>query len=268
MKIIDAHFHLFPDSPYATEMARAVGHENDAQHLLAYHRAHDVVGGVVMGNGPLEEQDYPAPFRYCVGLDSRCLREMDLKDAPELVEAHLQKKTCVGVKLYPGYEERYITDPDYRPIYELARTYNKPVAIHTGMTAMPMAKLKYSHPLTLDEVAADFPDVRLVMCHMGNPFLSDAAAVLEKNENVCADLSGLLEGWTDLDRYFQVQAGYVEQLRTWFRYVDHVDKFMFGTDFPAVNVENYIAFIQRLLPEETWEQVFFENANRIYQMNL
>lgn len=268
MKIIDAHFHLFPDSPHATEMARAVGHENSVEHLLEFHRAHNVVGGVVMGNGPLEEQNYPAPFRYCVGLDSRCLRDLPLGQAPEQVEAHLRRENCVGVKLYPGYEEKYISDPEYRPIYELARTYGKPVAVHTGMTAMPHAKLKYSHPLTLDEVAADFPDVQLVMCHMGNPFLADAAAVLEKNDNVCADLSGLLEGYTDLDRYFQRQTGYADMLRGWIRYVDHVDKFLFGTDFPAVNVQNYIEFIQRILPEEEWDKVFFENANRVYRMGL
>ena len=45
----------------------------------------------------------------------------------------------------------------------------------------------------LDEVAADHPDTQFVMCHFGNPFLEAAAAVVEKNPNVAADLSGLLE---------------------------------------------------------------------------
>lgn len=57
------------------------------------------------------------------------------------------------------------------------------------------------------------------MCHFGNPFLEAAAAVLEKNPNVCADLSGLLEGRADLDRYFVERAGYVGLLRTWMDYL-------------------------------------------------
>ena len=51
------------------------------------------------------------------------------------------------------------------------------------------------------------------MCHFGNPFLQEAAAVLGKNPNVCADLSGLLEGRVELDRYFEEQAGYAGLLK-------------------------------------------------------
>ena len=65
-----------------------------------------------------------------------------------------------------------------------AASYKKPVAIHTGATAGSNALLKYSHPLTLDEAAVAHPDVQFVMCHIGNPFLMDAAAVLEKNGNM------------------------------------------------------------------------------------
>ena len=270
MKIIDAHFHLFPAGPRTEEMTRAVGHESTPEHLLSVFRQLGVVGGVVMGNGGLEMgvQDYPEPLGYCVGLDSRCKAELDPNRALDQVEAHLRRKNCVGIKLYPGYDAEYVSDPFYEPYYELARSYGKPVAIHMGMTAMPQAKLKYCHPLTLDEVAADHPQNQFVMCHFGNPFLADAAAVLEKNRNVAADLSGLLEGITDLDRYFQVQSGYVSMLRSWIAYVDNVEQFLYGSDFPAVNVENYIQFVQRLLPEEMWDKVFFENANRIYDLGL
>ena len=55
-----------------------------------------------------------------------------------------------------------------------------------GQTAGSRAYLKYSHPLTLDEAAVRHPDVNFVMCHFGNPWLLDAAAV-EKNENVMTD---------------------------------------------------------------------------------
>ena len=106
------------------------------------------------------------------------------------------------------------------------------------------------------------------MCHFGNPFLEAAAAVVEKNPNVAADLSGLLEGPIDLEDYFTRQAGYVTLLRTWLTAIDCWDDLLFGTDWPIVNLGTYVAFIRRLIPEEHWEQVFFQNANRVYGLGL
>ena len=271
MKIIDAHLHLFPAGPEMDERVRGVGHENSTDHLKRCYEQLGICCGIVMGNGSLEPgcHEHPEPFRYCIGLDRRLWDGTTLPEgALELVEENLRCPKCVGVKLYPGYLDTKVSDPVYAPVYELARSYGKPVAIHMGMTAMARAKLKYSHPLTLDEVAADWPEVQFVMCHFGNPFLADAAAVLEKNPNVAADLSGLLEGVVDLDRYFVELEGYAAMLRGWIAYVEDWSKFMFGTDFPAVNLGNYIDFIRRLLPEKRHEAVFFENANRIYQLGL
>ena len=133
-----------------------------------------------------------------------------------------------------------------------------------GLTAHTQAHLKYCHPLALDEVAADHPRTRFVMCHFGNPFFEGAAAVLAKNPNVAADLSGLLEGRVDLDRYFEEQAGYVFLLKTWLAASNSWDRLMFGTDWPIVNLREYISFIQRIIPEKHWNKVFYQNANGIY----
>ena len=189
-------------------------------------------------------------------------------DLPDRVEEHLRRDNCCGVKLYPGYNRISLSDPMYEPIYRLAARYGKPVAIHMGLTSFSRAHLKYCHPLALDEAAADHPDTRFVMCHFGNPFLEAAAAVVEKNPNVAADLSGLLEGRVDLDDYFQEQAGYVFLLRSWLTAIQCWDKVMFGTDWPIVNLGEYIGFIARLMPERYHEAVFFDNANRIYGLGL
>ena len=91
---------------------------------------------------------------------------------------------------------------------------------------------------------------------------------MEKNRNVSTDLSGLLEGRVDLDLYFQERAGYVQLLRTWLSYLECWDRVMYGTDWPIVNLGEYIQYIQRIVPEAHWEKVFFENANRIYHLGL
>ena len=167
-------------------------------------------------------------------------------------------------KLAIQYDAFVVTDEVYEPLYDLAKAYKKPVAIHMGQTAGSRAYLKYSHPLTLDEAAVRHPDVNFVMCHFGNPWLLDAAAVVEKNENVMTDLSGLLEGKIDFPKLLEQQRGYFDALKTWISYCSQYEKFMFGTDWPLANYGDYIEVVKWLIPEEKWGKVFYENAKRIY----
>lgn len=270
MKRIDAHLHLFGADPWADELALSVGHENSQEHLNEQLARLGIVHAVVMGNHDPSPEAYQfgPQFSYCVGLDGALIQRLGPSRVPAMVEEHLRRPACCGIKLYPGYDSHYITDPIYEPYYELAGQYNKPVAVHTGQTQGPDARLKYCHPLTMDDAAVDHPHVQFVMCHFGNPFLADAAAVVEKNPNVAADLSGLLCGYEDLDGYFTGKREYIGLLRGWLGYGDYWDRLIFGTDWPGVNLENYLAFMERLLPEKHWQAVFFDNANRIYQLGL
>ncbi len=265
MKIIDAHLHIFPNNNSATAAC-------EAESLAGLRRLCESTGiihGIVMGNRSLAVgyHNYPTDLlHYCIGLDSRMLdysksAPLDLADQ---VEENLKQENCCGIKLYPGYNKVSLSAPLYLPIYELAQFYKKPVAVHMGLTAFPRAHLKYCHPLALDETAADHPGVSFVMCHFGNPFLESAAAVLVKNPNVSADLSGLLEDPVDLDAWFREQSGYAALLRTWLAASNCWDRFLYGSDWPIVSPENYINFIRRLIPPVHWEAVFCENARRVY----
>ena len=274
MRIIDAHLHLFPEEdPQFEVTAQAVGHHNSTAHLRQVYGELGIVHGVVMGNRSLraEDHDYPADlFHYCVGLDSALLHQGSraIPHLAQRIEENLSRPNCCGVKLYPGYNRTWLWDPLYEPVYTLAAQYHKPVAVHMGLTAFASAHLKYCHPLTLDEVAADHPGTQFVMCHFGNPFLESAAAVVEKNPNVAADLSGLLEGRVDLNRFQEEQSGWLNLLRTWLTAIDRWDDLLFGTDWPIVNLGEYIDFIRLVVPERHWGRVFFENANRVYSLGL
>ena len=266
MKIIDAHLHFVPENPYFQEIAMRAEHKNTEEDLRAVYQKYGIVGGVVMGNRGVDPaaHSYPDFLKYCVGLDRDFLVSQDKKKSLDQVEANLKREDCVGIKLYPGYNKAYVTDEVYEPVYELAKAYNKPVAIHMGQTAGSRAYLKYSHPLTLDEAAVRHPDVTFVMCHFGNPWLMDAAAVVEKNENVMTDLSGLLEAKIDFPKLLEQQRGYFDTLKTWISYCSQYEKFMFGTDWPLANYGDYIEVVKWLIPEKEWEKVFYENAKRIY----
>lgn len=269
MEIIDAHLHLFQEES-AEELAQAAGHHNSTAHLREAYKALHFVHGVVMGNRTLalSDHDYPPDlFHYCIGLDSHLPEFAAGGSAADIacrIEAHLRREACCGVKLYPGYNKISLSAPLYQPIYELAAHYHKPVAVHTGLTAFPQAHLKYCHPLALDEAAADHPGVRFVMCHFGNPFLESAAAVLVKNPNVSADLSGLLEDPVDLDAWFREQSGYAALLRTWLAAAGCWDRLLYGSDWPIAVPEKYVSFIRRLVPPEHWDEVFYQNAVRVY----
>ena len=268
MKIIDAHLHLFPSSPDTDAMAEKVGHRNSTAHLRQVYGELGIVHGVVMGNRNLDPvyHNYPADlFHYCIGLDSSIQDGGGFpRNYAELVEENLKRDGCCGVKLYPGYNRVSLSDPLYQPIYELAQLYQKPVAVHMGLTVFARAHLKYCHPLALDEAAADHPGVRFVMCHFGNPFLESAAAVLVKNPNVSADLSGLLEDPVDLDAWFREQSGYAALLRTWLAAAGCWDRLLYGSDWPIAAPEKYVSFIRRLVPPEHWDEVFYQNAVRVY----
>ena len=274
MKIIDAHIHLFPaEEPHTQQMALRVGHVNSIEHLREMYETLGMVHSVVMGNRSLERDyhNYPADmFHYCIGLDSSLMVEgkLVLPNLADGVERHLRNESCCGVKLYPGYNKLSLSDEIYRPVYELAAQYDKPVAVHMGLTANAKAHLKYCHPMALDEVAADHPETNFVMCHFGNPFLETAAAVVEKNPNVSADLSGLIEGRINLEQYLEDYSGYVFMLKAWIASVNCWDKFMYGTDWPIVNLGEYIEFIKKIIPQRHWDEVFFDNASRIYHLGL
>jgi uncharacterized protein len=173
----------------------------------------------------------------------------------------------VALKGYLGYLHHYASDPGYLPYYELAARFKLPVFFHTGDTYSPYAKLKYAHPLTLDEVAVDFPGVNFVLCHVGNPWTVDAAEVVYKNINVWADLSGILVGpeedFTDEARA-ENRRDVIERIRLAFRYAERPNRFVYGSDWPLAPMPAYADFIRAAIPAEFHDQVFVENARKLF----
>jgi uncharacterized protein len=177
----------------------------------------------------------------------------------------LDEGAIKGLKLYPGYEPFYPADRKLAPAYELAAAYDVPVMIHTGDTYARTGKVKYSHPLNVDEAAVDFPGVKFVICHLGNPWFRDCMEVVYKNDNVYTDMSGLtLGGFTD-----RFEAYMRQQLKEMILWGVEPSKVLYGTDWPLVTMESYLQFVDELrLPARDKDQMLFQNAAALFKLDL
>lgn len=275
MKIIDAHIHYSRiDSFIKTSQLIGLDYSPNG---LEYERTNNqITAGICMGlcetgQGCFPDKKAETPmaydlgalpnnYYYCAGINPHCLSP----DAMHNLELALQGKDCVGIKIYAGYYHYLVTSKRYEPVYRLALKYNLPVVFHSGDTYSERGLLKYSHPLAIDELAVKFPDMKIVVAHLGNPWLLDTAEILYKNKNVFADLSGLLVGDKALIARFTAQELYLNMFKTALILADSYQKLLFGTDWPLVPIDVYVDFIKQLIPAEHHQAVFYSNALKVF----
>jgi predicted TIM-barrel fold metal-dependent hydrolase len=185
-----------------------------------------------------------------------------MQDLTEL-EPLVEEGSVKGLKLYPGYEPFYPHDPKIEPVYAFAERYKIPVMIHSGDTYSPTGKVKYAHPLQIDEVAVDHPNVNFVICHIGNPWIRDCMEVVYKNKNVYTDISGLVLG-NFSDRFEEYMR---KQLQEMILFGVEADNVLFGTDWPISSMESYIEFMDELkIPPRDKKKIFSENTMKIFRL--
>jgi hypothetical protein len=186
------------------------------------------------------------------------------KDDLVEIRGFLQEGSVRGLKLYPGYETFYPQDERMRPVFELAGEFDVPVMIHTGDTLNPMGKVKFAHPLHVDEIAVDFPDVKIIICHIGNPWVRDTMEVVYKNKNVYTDISGLVLG--DFTDRFEVYMR--KQIQEMILYGVEPEKVLYGTDWPISSMESYLRFMEELkIPAQEKKKIMWENAAQLFKLS-
>jgi predicted TIM-barrel fold metal-dependent hydrolase len=276
LKVIDAHIHFSKIESFQETAGKLSHLSYTYEGLLQEWKRNNVTGAVAMGVTETKLSGfpdinsetpmgidladcYPANLGYCPGINPYKIDETNLLN----LEKELQKDNAVGIKIYLGYYPFYAYDEIYTPVYELAAKHRVPVVFHTGDTYSERGLLKYSHPLTLDEVAVKHRDVTFVMAHFGDPWVLDGAEVVYKNTNMYADLSGLIVG-TDQDINRHRRTRFLNHLLHALDYCDHYEKLMFGTDWPLISVGAYINFIKEIIPEEYHQAVFHDTALRVF----
>ena len=182
------------------------------------------------------------------------------------MEERIRDGLVKGIKLYPGYEQYAINDPSLETVMRIAAKYDVPVMIHTGDTYSKKAKVRNAHPLLVDDVAVDYPDTKFIMAHAGNPWFTDAAQVLYKNDNVYADISGLTLGEfsVEFERFMR------NRLREMILFMgDPGRQLLYGSDWPLVRMAPYVDFLDKLeLPPEQKENIAWKTSAELFKIDL
>jgi predicted TIM-barrel fold metal-dependent hydrolase len=174
--------------------------------------------------------------------------------ARRLVTAHGVR----GFKFHPSLQAFEPNDPRYYPLYEALQDLQVPALFHTGQTGIGAGlpggrgiKLRYSAPMLLDDVAADFPHLTIVLAHPSVPWQDEAISVATHKANVYIDLSG----WSP--KYFPPQL---------VRAADGLlkRKVLFGSDFPVITPDRWLADFAKLeIKDDVRPLILKDNAARV-----
>lgn len=201
-------------------------------------------------------QKYPEQFMGFASVDP-----WKGKLALQELERSVKDLGLQGLKLHPTTQAFFPNDTRFYPLWQKAAELGIPVLFHSGQTGVGSGtpggsgyKLKYAHPLLLDDVAADFPDLTIIMAHPAVPWQEEQLAVALHKGNVYIDLSG----WSP--KYFRpILVQYISSILK--------DKALFGSDYPVLQPDRWLRDFEQLeLKEEVRHKILLENAQKVLKL--
>lgn len=140
-----------------------------------------------------------------------------------------------GLKISSIYQAFHPMDERMLPIYRYCESHGLPILTHQGTTFPRRAPVKYANPTLLEDVCLAFPDLRIIIAHLGHPWEVDTIALLRKHPNLYSDLSGL---------YYRPWQFYNSMTLCWEYGVFH--KLLFGSDYPVARPKDTIEGIRNV----------------------
>ncbi|MBI3702004.1 MAG: amidohydrolase [Afipia sp.] len=163
-----------------------------------------------------------------------------------------------GFKFHPTMQGFYPNDRMAYPLYEAINEAGAIALFHTGQTGVGSGmrggngmRLKYSNPMYIDDVAVDFPDMKIILAHPSFPWQEEALSVATHKPNVYIDLSG----WSP--KYFPPIL---------VRYVNTVlqDKMLFGSDWPVITPDRWLSDFSKLeIRDDVRPKILKDNARKL-----
>lgn len=163
-----------------------------------------------------------------------------------------------GFKFHPPIQNFHPYDRMAWPIYEVIAEYGLPAIFHTGHSGMGTGmrggggiRLKYGQPMMVDDVAVDFPDMKIILAHPSWPWTDESLSMALHKNNVFIDLSG----WSP--KYFPKQV--IQYANTQLKY-----KMLFGSDFPLIKPDKWMESAQQVgFREEVLPLIMKDNAAKL-----
>jgi hypothetical protein len=182
--------------------------------------------------------------------------KLAVRQARELIEQGVH-----GFKFHPNTQRFWPNDAEFFPLYRVIAEAGLIALFHSGTTGigagMPGGggvRLKYSNPMAVDDVAAEFPDLDIILAHPSFPWQEEALAVAVHKPNVYIDLSG----WSP--KYFPEIL--VQYINTRLR-----GKMLFGSDYPLITPDRWLTDFEKLpIRDEVRPEVIKGNAAKLLKL--
>ena len=181
-------------------------------------------------------------------------------DFQEELERCHQDLGCRGVKLGPIYQGVHPLDPRCRAIYAYCQRHGLPIIIHMATTFSSGVPLEYARPALMDQVAVEYPELRIVLAHLGHPWEAEAIAAIRKQPHLFCNVSAL---------YYRPWQFY-NAMRLVVEYGAEA-KLLFGSDYPATTTGESLAGLRNVnavlgqsglprIPDEVIEGIIHRDA--------
>jgi len=239
--------------------ARIDDFADDPGLLTSYLKTQGVAYAVVLSECcPATSGLVPAEvvMEYCHGQDMLLpfisLNPNVDSDPASKMELYVRDGGARGLKFHPSYQYFYPNDAQLYPIYSKAQELGISIIFHIGTSIFKGTRLKYCDPIHLDDVAVDFPDLKIVMAHSGRGFWYDICFGLARlHKNLYMDITGLPP----------------QNLLNYFPELERIaEKVVFGSDWPTMPTsiaENVTAIKSLPLKDGTIEAILYKNAHKI-----
>jgi uncharacterized protein len=182
-------------------------------------------------------------------------------DAVERARRLIEDHGVRGFKFHPNIQAFFPNDREVYPLYEVIEAARLPALFHTGHSGIGSGvpgggglRLKYSNPIYVDDVAADFPQLPIVLAHPSFPWQDEALSIAMHKPEVYIDLSG----WSP--KYFPPQL--VQYANTLLK-----RQVLFGSDYPMITPDRWLRDFEQLdIDDEVRPLVLKENAARLLNL--
>ena len=187
------------------------------------------------------------------------------RGAEEEVLRQRRELGLFGLKLYPTTDGYLADDPKAFRVYEAAASIDMPVMLHHAGMPEPRDLMRHSNPSLIDSVACSFPELRIVLAHLGYPRVDETLYVARKHRNVWCDISWPYGDVNHPSYIYMLWRDLLTALN-----LGVLNKLVFGTDYPGVrqrpymdllmSVNRYAAHPDLMIPEDRLRTILDENA--------